>query len=207
MVKGLEAVPCVTEPKSRGLGVSTKLGDTATPVPVTGADWFTVPSMLSVAVRVPAPEGEKVKMMVQLAEMAMVPLLAQVPPERAKSPGFVPVRVKSGLASVSAAVPEFVTVTVSPADVAPTLVLAKLIGGVMLSEGLVGAVPVPLSVSVVETPPAALMVSVVVSALVVLGVKTRFMVQDAPAARVPPFAQVPVPLLAKSEALPVVIVK
>ncbi len=85
----------------------------AVPVPVKASVALTVPRMFSVALRLAVAAGVKVKMIVQEPEAAMLPALAHVPPDRAKSAEFVPVIVKNGVERVSAAVPVFEMVTVS----------------------------------------------------------------------------------------------
>jgi len=70
------------------------------PVPVRLSVPLTVPKILRVALRAPVADGVNVKRIVQEALAAIVPALAQVPPDRAKSEAFVPVRVKNGVESV-----------------------------------------------------------------------------------------------------------
>jgi len=76
--------------------------------------------MLSVIFRAPPLEGENVRTLVQVPAGATVPLAVQVPPLRAKSALFVPVRVKKGFARFSVPDPLLVTVTVNPPLVVPT---------------------------------------------------------------------------------------
>lgn len=103
-----------------GLGVSVRMAAVATPVPVRLDDLLALPEILSVAVREPAAAGEKAIMMVQEVEVATVPPLMQVPPEREKSAAFVPEMVKNGTARMSVAVPLLVMVMVVPPLVEPT---------------------------------------------------------------------------------------
>lgn len=75
--------------------------------------------MVKVALRAPVAEGVKVRMMVQDEDAAIEPAFTQVPPLRAKFVGLVPVMVKKGVASTSAAVPVLETVIVKGALVVP----------------------------------------------------------------------------------------
>ena len=75
--------------------------------------------MFNVALRAPVTEGVNVRMIVQDDDAAIEPPFAQVPPDRAKFVGFVPVMVKNGVASTSAALPVFDTVIVNPPLVVP----------------------------------------------------------------------------------------
>ena len=99
----------------------------------------------------PVAVGVKVKMMVQEAEAAIVPALAHVPPDRAKSPALAPVIVKKGVESVCVAVPVFETVTVSGELVELTFWFPKAAG--LGAKPITGSVPVPVSESEAFTVP------------------------------------------------------
>lgn len=100
------------------------------------------------------------------------------------------------------ALPLFDTVTVIPVLVAPTFVFGKATGsGERLMDGTSGATPVPVKKSATVEPSEPLTVSVADSATRRLGVNVSLIVQVAATASDPPFAQLPVPRLAKSAEL------
>jgi len=120
-------------------------------VPVKESVALTVPAMLSVAVRAPLAAGVKVNKMVHEEEVAIVPALAHVPLERAKSAELVPVMVKNGVESTSEVVPVFETVTVSGELVVLTVWLPKAAG--LGARPITGSVPVPVRLSEAVTVP------------------------------------------------------
>jgi len=129
--------------------------------------------------------------------------LVQVPvPAFTNSLAFVPVMVKYGFCSTSAAVPVFVMVMVSGELVVLMFWFPNAPG---LGEKLKAAcVPVPVKLSVALTVP--FTVNVAVREPVALGVKVRFIVQELDAAIVPPLAHEPVPVFAKlAEFVPVIV--
>jgi len=144
--------------------------------------------MLSVPVLLPVPSGVKVRMTVQEPETAIVPPLAHVPPDRAKSVPLAPVIVKKGVERTSAPVPMFETVTVNPALVVFCNWFPKAPGlGEKLSTGTAGTTPVPVSATLSGLV-AALVVNVKLAVLLaaVVGVKTTFKEHEAPATRLAP---------------------
>jgi hypothetical protein len=64
------------------------------PVPERGIEVFTVPRMFRLAERLPTAAGVNLTTAVQELDTAIVPPLAQVPPELENSDGLEPVRVK-----------------------------------------------------------------------------------------------------------------
>jgi hypothetical protein len=144
--------------------------------------------MLSEAARPPVDAGVKVTMMVQEPETAIVPALAHVPPVRAKSVGFGPVRVKNGVARTSEAVPTLDTVIVMGELVEPCNWFPNApIPGEKLRTGTAGATPVPVRLTSLGLEAAFVAKrKVAVLAPIVVGEKTTFSVQVADAASVPP---------------------
>src|SRR5712692_192041 len=111
---GPAEVPCVTVPKVTVLGLRVTAGlpgGGAWPVPVSGTDCGELgasSAMVMLAVRCPAPSGEKVTLMVQEALGAKGPL--HVLFAKLKSPGLEPLRRTEEMYSV--ALPALVTVMV-----------------------------------------------------------------------------------------------
>lgn len=88
-------VDCCTVPKFTGEGEADNVTTIAVPVPAKGMLPLAFPDALSVAVRLPAPLGVKVKIIVHDAPVFRLWPFTQVPvPRLVKSPGFVPLIVK-----------------------------------------------------------------------------------------------------------------
>jgi hypothetical protein len=93
---------------------------------------------MMLARRCPAPSGENVTLMVQVAFSATVPLHPLV---SVKSPGFAPLSSTDAMFSV--ALPELVRMTVCAALVAPWVVVGKVkLHGISVTADW-GAAPVP----------------------------------------------------------------
>jgi hypothetical protein len=120
VVKAAVATPTVWLPKTRVEG-DTAAAATPTPVPVKlticvePAVLLALSVTVRVAVRLPLAVGANVTVMLQLAPIATLPAQLLVV---AKSPKLVPLRAM--LATVSAAEPELLSVTLCAALVVPT---------------------------------------------------------------------------------------
>jgi hypothetical protein len=186
IVKGPLVVPCNWLPKAPGDGDRPIIGKV--PVPVKASDPLTVPEIFKIPDRLPVAVGVKVKITVHEPLTAIVPPLTHVPPLRAKSPEFVPVSVKNGVARTSDAVPLFETVTVIGALAVFCNWLPNGTGlGDRLITGTAGATPVPVKATVSGLE-AALVTNTKLAVLLptVVGVKTTFSEQEADAARLAP---------------------
>lgn len=149
---------------------------------------MTVPEIFKIPDRLPVPVGVNVKITVQEPLTATVPPFTQVPPDRAKSPEFVPVRVKNGVPRTSEAVPLFETVTVIGELVVFCSWLPNGTGlGDRFITGTAGATPVPVKATVSGLE-AALVTNTKLADLLptVVGVKTTFSEQEAEAVRLAP---------------------
>src|SRR2546427_1397287 len=143
-------------------------------------------AMVMAPFRVPVAVGVKMTLMVQLAPAAtLVPFLQVVPAAGAKSP------LGSTLVMVSMTVPPFVSVTTWVGLVVLRGWLPKLKFAVdRLTAGPEG-VPVPIKLITWGLPPASsVMVMAPARVPMAVGAKLMLIVQLAPAARLPPFAQV-----------------
>ena len=127
--------PTVVEAKVRLVGVKVTAEAAAAPVPVRATvcgEPVALSAIESEAVNAPAAAGLNSTETVQLAPTASE--VVQVFAEMRKEVAFVPVRVSD--VSVSAAVPEFFTVTTCAAVVDPTVVEAKVrLVGVSVTAG------------------------------------------------------------------------
>jgi len=170
--------------KAIDIGVSVIAGAAAAaPVPVSFTvcgDPVALSAMESEAARAPAAAGLNSTETVHVAPAASD--VVHVFAERMKEVAFVPVRVSE--LSVSAAVPEFFTVTTCAAVVEPTVVEAKVrLVGVSVTAGAAAAAPVPVRATAWGEPVAlSAMESEAVNAPVAAGLNSTETVQVAPAA-------------------------
>jgi len=149
-VKGPLVVLTFWFPNAPGLGVT--LIAACVPVPVRESEALTVPRRFRVALRAPAAAGVNRRLIVQEPLAVIKPPFAHVPvPRFVKSVELVPVIVKYGLASVSVAVPVFVTVTVSGELGVLTTWFPKAAG--LGERPMTGRVPVPVNPSVAKIVP------------------------------------------------------
>jgi hypothetical protein len=155
--------------------VGARLTAGAVPVPLSATccgDPAALSAMLSVAVSEPAAAGLKLTVILQLAFAATLVPQALLSENEA---ALVPVMVIAVLASVSAAFPVLISVTVCVA-VEPAVVAAKL---KLAAERLAAAPsPVPLSETVCGAPAAlSAMLTVAVSAPIAAGLNVTVMMQ------------------------------
>lgn len=142
----------MTLPKLAGFGVMAIIGAIVTPVPVTEFVPEALPVTVIVAVREPLAAGVKVTENVQVLLTVTVWLLHKSF-DKERSEAFVPLKVTAPAPITKLAVPVFVTVTLMVLPL-PTFTFPKANGvGVIETEGLPLATPVPERVLLPEALP------------------------------------------------------